>query len=230
MNSFHAGWGRDVKALNRSASRSPLPTRDQPIPISGRIHARNRGRKWDLARVTILLLIGLALGFGFASLVRAGDTAPSEAQVKAAFLLNFPKYVEWPATAFAETNSPIVVAILDADSVADEFSTMSEGRIIDGHPVRLQRITALEQCHGCHILFIGSARTRKLPDLLPKLRGLNVLTVGESDDFLDVGGMINLARRDRRITLEVNMDSVREARLKVSSKLLALATVKGGKK
>jgi hypothetical protein len=69
-----------------------------------------------------------------------------------------------------------------------------------------------------------------LPDLLSKLRGLNVLIVGESDDFLDAGGMINLVRRGRQITLEVNIDSIRAAQLKVSSKLLALATVKGGKK
>jgi YfiR/HmsC-like len=178
----------------------------------------------------MLFLIGLILCLGFSSRLRASDAAPSEAQVKAAFLLNFPKYVEWPVTAFSETNSPIVVAILDADSVANEFSNMSKGRIIDGHPIRLQRVTGPEQCRGCQILFVGSGQSRKLPDLLPRLREWNVLLVGESDDFLDVGGMINLPRRERRIVLEVNLDSIRAGGLKVSSKLLALATVKGGKK
>lgn len=177
-----------------------------------------------------LLLFSLALGLSFVSSVRAGDVAPSEAQVKAAFLLNFPKYIEWPAAAFPETNSPILVAILDADDVADEFANMSEGRIIGGRPVHLRRITAPEQCHGCHVLYIGSGRDWKLPNLLAKLRSSNVLTVGESDVFLAASGMINLARRERRITLEVNIDSIHAAGLQVSSKLLALATVRGGKK
>jgi len=176
-----------------------------------------------------LLLLALAVG-SMAISLRAGDAAPSEAQVKAAFLLNFPKYVEWPATAFAETNSPMVVAIFSADDVADEFSAMSARRIIDGHAIRLTRVTTVEQCRGCHILFIGSGQSRKAPDLLPKLRGLNILTVGESDGFLEQGGMINLARRDRRIMLEVNMDSIQQTGLKISSKLLALASVEGGRK
>lgn len=178
----------------------------------------------------MLFFIGLILGLGFSSRLRAAESAPSEAQVKAAFLLNFPKYVEWPATAFSQTNSPIVVAILDADSVASEFSSMSKGRMVDGRPIRFQRITSLEQCRGCHILFVGSGQTRKLPDLLPRLREWNILMVGESDDFLSVGGMINLALRERQVVLEVNLDSIRAGGLKVSSKLLALAAVKGGKK
>ena len=66
--------------------------------------------------------------------------------------------------------------------------------------------------------------------LLPLLQGANVLTVGESEDFTERGGMINLARHERRIMLEVNLDALHQAQLKVSSKMMALATVKGGKK
>lgn len=199
---------------------------DRAVLIAGKIPPR----KPNPAIRAVLVLLALMLSFGCAFPLWAGDPAPSEAQVKAAFLLNFPKYVQWPETNFSETNGPIIVAILNADDIADEFATMSEGRTIDGHRIRLQRVSSLEQCHGCHILFFGSAQTRKLPEVLPKLRGENILTVGESDDFLDAGGMINLGRRGRQITLEVNIDSVHQTGLKVSSKLLALATVKGGKK
>jgi hypothetical protein len=161
---------------------------------------------------------------------RAGDAAPSEAQVKAAFLLNFPKYVEWPATTFSETNSPIVVGIMENEDVAGEFSTMSAEKVVDGHPIKFVRVASVPQCRECNILFVGSAAARKLPEILSSLQGANVLTVGEIDDFNERGGMINLARRDRRIVLEVNLDATRRAQLKVSSKLMALATVKGGKK
>jgi len=77
---------------------------------------------------------------------------------------------------------------------------------------------------------VGASDSRKMPDILSALKDANVLTVGETDQFLEQGGMINLARRDRRIGLEVNLDATRQTQLKISSKLMALATVKGGKK
>lgn len=168
--------------------------------------------------------------FGSVVSVRAQEAAPSEAQVKAAFLLNFAKYVEWPPSAFPETGKPIVVGIFDDDEVAREFSVMSEKRTVEGHPFQLVRITTPEQCRACHIVFIGFSQTRRCADLLPTLRASDILTVGENDDFMDLGGMINLTQRERRIAIEVNMESVRASKLKVSSKLLALATLKGGKR
>jgi hypothetical protein len=181
------------------------------------------------SRVILFAITLLALCAGLIS-SRAGDVAPSEAQLKAAFLLNFPKYVEWPDATLPQTNSPIMVGIMDCEEVAGEFSTMSEGRIVDGHPIKFMRITAIPQCCECQILYVGSSATRKLPEILSSLQGLNVLTVGESEGFTDHGGMVNLARRDRRIAIEVNLEAARQSQLKISSKLMALAAVKGGKK
>jgi hypothetical protein len=161
---------------------------------------------------------------------RAGDEAPSEAQVKAAFLLNFPKYVEWPVATFPQSNSPIAVGIMDSEEVAGEFSKMSDGRVVEGHPIKFVRVTLISQCCECQILYVGSSEARKLPEILSSVEGANVLTVGESDGFTDRGGMINLARRERRIVLEVNLDAAHKSQLKISSKLMALATVKGGRK
>lgn len=195
----------------------------------------NRSRCLDVRHSALACI---ARGFGLLLIVlvaslplslRAAD-GPSEAQVKAAFLLNFPKYVEWPATAFSETNSPVVVGIFAQDSVADEFAVMSQKKVIDGHPVQLLRVDSIDHCQGCHILFIGGNENSKVAEALTKLHGSNVLTVGESEDFIERGGMIELARRERRVVMEVDIDPIHEAGLKVSSKLLAVATVKGGKK
>jgi hypothetical protein len=228
MRSIHEGWGKTAVALNRTAPGELLSLNDQPGPSLRRW--RSRGRKLGLSLLgTLFLFIDLMLRPGGGSL-HAGETDPSEAQVKAAFLLNFPKYVDWPMTAFPETNSPIVIAILGDDEVANELSTMSAGKIFDGHPVQLVRMTSLEPLHNCHMLFVGDRQSRKLSEVLAKLRGLEVLTVGESGGFLEQGGMINLVRRDRRISLEVNLDSIHRSGLKVSSKLLSVATVKGGGK
>lgn len=164
------------------------------------------------------------------NLSRAGDVAPSEPQLKAAFLLNFPKYVEWPAASLPDPTSPIVFAILGDENVANEFAAMINGKNIDGHPIQLVRLTSVAQCRACHILFIGSDETRMTAEIVKELQGTNVLTVGESDQFMELGGMINLSRRERRIVLEVNLEATRQTELKISSKLMALATVRGGRK
>jgi hypothetical protein len=216
MIPIHHQWGEtDFRALNVNALRPPLCT-------TGVVRSRVSP---SVLFVILLLTLGAGLNPG-----RAGDVAPSEAQVKAAFLLNFPKYVEWPSANFPQGDSPIVVGLMDDEDVAGEFFKMSAGRVVDGHPIRLVRVTSIPQCRDCQVLFVGFSATRKLPEILSSLQGANVLTVGEQDEFNERGGMINLARRDRRIVLEVNLDAARQSQLKISSRLMALATVKGGKK
>jgi len=122
------------------------------------------------------------------------------------------------------------VAILGDESVATEFAAMSDGKSVDGHPIKLILNPTAEQCAESHILFIGSGEARKTSEIVTGLKCASVLTVGESDQFMDQGGMINLALRERRIILEVNLDATRQTELKISSKLMALARVKGGKK
>jgi hypothetical protein len=86
-----------------------------------------------------------------------------------------------------------------------------------------------EELGNCHILFISSAEQQRAPSLLAKLRDTSILTVGESDDFLERGGIINLARRDQKIALEVNLVAANTAGIQISSKLLKVASVVKGK-
>ena len=156
---------------------------------------------------------------------------PADFQVKAAFLINFPKYVDWPASAFAETNSPIIVAIFGDENVANEVQKMiGDGRMIGGHPLILKRIAREEEINrDCHILFISASERQQLPSILEKIRGEKILTVSESGDFLDEGGIINLARQGRKIRLQVNLTAAGNAQLKISSRLLVAADVVKGK-
>jgi len=159
------------------------------------------------------------------------EAAPTEFQVKAAFLINFPKYVDWPANAFAETNSPIIVAIFGDDNIANEVQNMiGSGRTIGGHPLRLKRFAKEEEIQGdCHILFIGAAERQRIPAILEKIRREKILTVSETDDFLNQDGVINLARQGRKIRLQVNLIAAENAQLKISSRLLVAADVVKGK-
>ena len=161
---------------------------------------------------------------------RGDEVGPSEPQLKAAFLLNFPKYVEWPSDSFPASASPIVFAIAGDDEVASAFAALSNGRSIDGRPIQMVRNPGTEQCLDCQVLFIGSEEARKTAEIVKQLKCASVLTVGESEQFMNEGGMINLARRERHIVLEVNLEAARQTELKIGSKLMALAAVKGGRK
>lgn len=161
----------------------------------------------------------------------AEEEMPADFQVKAAFLINFPKYVDWPASAYAETNSPITVAIFGDDNVADAVQDMiGSDRIIGGHPLVLKRIAKEEEINSdCQILFIAASERQRIPSILEKIRGEKILAVGESDDFLEQGGIINLARQGRKIRLQVNLTAAGNAQLKISSRLLVAADVVKGK-
>jgi len=180
-------------------------------------------------RLRFLLALIVAWGFFHTASLRAADLPVlPEAQVKAAFLINFPKYMDWPAEAFAETNSPVVIAVLGESKVADELQKAIVGRTVAGREIVLKRLASGQTPVDCHILFI-SASEKNASAVLFGLKHNAILTVGETADFLDHGGIINLARRDRKIALDVDLIAASDARIKISSKLLSVANVvKGG--
>jgi len=182
------------------------------------------------SRVVLCALLVMAAGWIVGTSVSiAEEPLPTEYQVKAAFLVNFPKYVDWPAEVFAETGSPIVIAVLGESKVIEEIQKVIAGRTVNGRQIVLKRLASGEEPGVCHVLFVSAAEQQHSPDLLAKLKDASILTVGESDDFLESGGIINLARRDQKIALEVNLAAADKARIKISSKLLSVASVVKGK-
>ena len=153
----------------------------------------------------------------------AAESETSENEVKAAFLLNFPKYVEWPPEVFAESNTPIRVTILGDAGLANKFEQAIAGKTINGRMLILQSLASTaEFTNDCHILFI-SASARRTVELLSHLHGASILTVSDEEGFLDRGGAIRFVRRNQKIRLEVNLTAAQAARLKISSKLLSVA-------
>ena len=180
------------------------------------------GRARGTCRSLLLMLILLHLRPAIA------EEPPqlSEHQIKAAFLVNFPKYVEWPPEALPATNSPIVIIVLGENKLGGELAKLAQGKTVDGHPLVVLDVAKQESITGdCHILFIGASERRRLPVILERLGKATILTVGESDDFLAGGGTINLTKQGKKIALEVNLASASRARLKISSKLLNVARV-----
>ena len=197
---------------------------NEPTKPTGRIPARRRFPAWlRLAGVFGLIAAG-RLWAG------AGELQPSEYQIKAAFLVNFPRYVDWPSSAFADSNSPVVIAVLGDNKFGGDLDKMVSGKTVNQRSLAVRYVTRVEDVkEPCHILFVPASEENRLSAILEKFKGLSVLTVGESDGFLDNGGMINLARQDKKVRLEVNLAPTRNAGLRISSRLLTVAAVVKGR-
>jgi len=164
----------------------------------------------------------LALALGAAGVVAA--EALTEVQVKAAYVYNFVKYVEWPAGAFATAQSPVVLCVAAGDGLRGALAAI-DGKQAQGRALQLRRAVRPDEFRSCHILFVPESEERVAGELLRKAGSLPVLTVGEHDGFAAAGGVIGFVVRDDRVQFEINPDAAARADLKVSSRLLQLATI-----
>ena len=165
------------------------------------------------------LLILATLLFG----VRVeAQTATSESQVKAMFVYNFLKFVEWPVDTFAGAKDPFVVLIIGEGATADATEHFLESKTIGERPLVVRRIRWDQSLTGVHAAFVVEPDARKLHHILDAAASAGVLTIGEGESFTTRGGVIALLVEDRRVRFDVDTAAAQTARLRVSSKLLAL--------
>lgn len=166
----------------------------------------------------------LLLGGGPGSSAQEGLVA-SEHEIKAAFLYNFAKFVDWPASAHSSENSAIRVGILGIDPFGDTLDRPLKGRTVQGRPFAIQRSRNLEELKSCHILFVSTSEKDRMKGILAGLQGLPILMVGEVEGFARKGGTINFFLQEKQVRFEINPDAAARAGLKISSKLLQLARI-----
>ena len=152
------------------------------------------------------------------------DTPSLEYEVKAAYLLNFTRFVVWPPSAFPRADSPLVICVIGRDPFHAILERTIAGEVSNGHPVRIQRASLPAESRGCHAAFISPASGDPTIPTFDNGPGPPVLTVGESPGFARHGGMIGLVVVDATVRFEVNLDAVRRSGLQLSSRLVALAT------
>lgn len=176
-------------------------------------------------RARLLLFVFLIAG---APAVWAGQAMPAqrthtlEGDVKAAFLYNFTKFIDWPASAFHNESDVFRVCVLaDADFVKKVARTL-EGETARGRPLQLVTPEA-GRVAECHVLFIGRTESWRTGRILPLTAGKPVLTVGETPKFLEQGGAVNFMVEDDRVRFDVDLATAQRAGLIVSSKLLRVA-------
>ena len=151
-----------------------------------------------------------------------------EYQVKAAYLYNFLKFVEWPESAFPDPLAPIVIGISGDDPFGNSLPQVIIGKTVQGRDLVIHKYHSGEDMRGAHILFISPSERKRLPQILSSLRGSSVLTVADIEGFLEAGGMIQFLSENDRVRFAINVDASSRGKLKMSSKLLSLAKVVGG--
>lgn len=170
--------------------------------------------------LTIPIWLAACLGLAVACLGQAADEAP-EYQVKAAFLLNFTKFAEWPAAAFSAPDAPIEICVLGEDPFGTALDRIVAGEVVNGRKVIARRIKQAPSPKSCQVVFAG----RSEKELLKITAGMGpgVLTVGEGGDFVRGGGMIAFVIENRRVRFEINQTAAQNAGIKLSSRLLNVA-------
>ena len=190
----------------------------RPRPSRGRADRPNLPR---IVRLVLCLLLLLLAGHQPA---RPQGNAPSEYQVKAAFLFNFGKFVEWPAGAYTNATAPLVIGVYGGNPFHHDLEQLVAGKQIGGHPVAVRQINDLPALNQCHVVFLNTPDPHQAAEILAALGHAPVLTVTENlVHFQTSKFMVNFVLEHGRIRFEINQDAARSGRLKISSKLLTLA-------
>ncbi len=187
------------------------------IPSSGRMAWRSHDpRPW-------LTAVALALTLLAVPCLRAQASRPTDYDVKAAYLYNFGRFVEWPASVTSNSDS-FTVCVLGQDPFGPALDATLAGETIGGKSVTAKRISTPQEAARCHILFMSSAEDSRLSKIIEALDKEAVLTVSDMPKFSQRGGMIQFVLEGKKVRFEVNLGAVQHAGLTLSSELLKVAT------
>jgi hypothetical protein len=174
-----------------------------------------RARSW--ARILVLALIA-------ASLQAGGDWVPiGEYQLKAVFLFNFAKFVEWPPQALADPRDPFTICVWGDNPFGSSLDDAVRGKTVANRSIAIHLISSPQQARTCQILFVSASERKRMHGLLDTLKNSCVLTVGDTDDFTAMGGIVQFKVKDARVGIEIDVEAAGRANLRISSKLLSLA-------
>jgi hypothetical protein len=172
-------------------------------------------------RHTSMIVLGVL--FSAAACGQATD----EYRVKAVFLYNFAKFVDWPPQAFKGPTDPIVIGVLGKNPFGDALVGTAAGKTMGGRGFQVREVTDAQQAAGCQILFITASERKRVPSLINQIGNAGILIVGETDSFTADGGVINFKIEGGSVRLQINVEAARRQQLHISAKLLSLAEIVG---
>jgi hypothetical protein len=177
-------------------------------------------------RIKFLIRIFFPFVFVLSAAMAPLLQAPSkEYQLKAIFLFNFTQFIEWPANAFADANTPLVIGVLGENPFGTYLEETVSGEKINGHRLVVHHYKNVQEIKNCHILFVNLRSGDRPEQALSSLRNRNILTVSDAANFIRQGGMIRFFNENNRIRIQINQEAAKDADLTISSKLLRLAEI-----
>jgi len=179
-----------------------------------------RARKPSIAVMFVLIMT-----FSASPMAPAQRSLPGEYQVKAAFLFNFAKFIEWPASSFATSQSPFAICLLGQDPFGNILDDTLRGKAIGDRPIVTRRLKDKAETRSCQVVFVSSSESAHLAEIIGSMPGSKVLLVGETKGFAASGGTIEFTHEDNHVRFTINTDAADRSGLKFSSKLLALAKI-----
>jgi YfiR/HmsC-like len=181
-------------------------------------------------RLARIVLPALAFALIFCAAVPAQQSKPSEYSVKAVYLFNFGKFVQWPAAPGSTVpGNTFSICVLGDDPFGDSLANVVKGENINGLPLSTAHIDRVDDAANCRILFISASEEGHVVRILDALQSRPLLTVSDMAGFCDRGGMIQFVINDEKVRFEVNVAAADKAKLALSSQLLKVAiSVRGG--
>lgn len=174
-----------------------------------------------IAAVVMWSLIGAA-GSSFAE-----ERGPSQAQIKAAYLYNLAKFVEWPDRAFNGLQEPFVLGILGDDPFDDAFDRV-RGKAVKGRTFVVKKFNDVHDIKASHILFISASEKRRWRPIFQALQHRPILLAGDTEGFAEAGGIVNFIVLNRNVSIEVNADAAARSGLTFSSRIMNIARIVRG--
>jgi hypothetical protein len=167
---------------------------------------------------TLVIVLGLVVTAALQGQV-------DEYQVKAFFLYNFTRYVEWPSQSFNSPNDPIEICILKQNPFGNALEEAISGKVVEGRTLVVRQITDIPPKCKCHILFVNASERARFRSICGTVRGSGILTVGETQEFTNDGGVITFKLEDGKVRFEINVKAAGQEHLYISSNLLSVAQI-----
>jgi hypothetical protein len=174
----------------------------------------------------LLAVAGLAVAVATPASARSSTAQADAGLVKAAFIINFLKFVEWPA-ADAAARPALTVAVLGDEAFVAVLSRAAAGQSVQGRSVAVRAVTDVSGAQDAHLIFISGSQARNLRAILREVEGRSVVTVGDTDGYAQAGVMLNLYTFDQHVRIEANATAAARAGVRLSSQLLRLARIVG---
>ncbi len=149
----------------------------------------------------------------------------NENQLKAAFIYNFTRFINWPPQSFTDAESPFIIGIFGEDRLSTHLNLLIKGEKLNNRPIIIKTYSSAQKIGACHILFISSQSASEIKNQLWYINRKSTLTVSDMPNFAKTGGIIGFYKVQNKLKLQINMYEVKHSELIFSSKLLSLCNI-----